>query len=105
MFEGLARKTALRALAFANAKMQALTPSESRSYRVAITGAGEPQIEMVEATSALQAAERAAAVVAHKRLKDTTERHWRLIAIVDEFRFEIDVSCYLKAEVCGSKTP
>jgi len=102
MFKGLAQKTALRILAFANAKMQATLPAEQRSYRVAITGAGEPQIETVDACSAIQAAERAAANVANKRLKSTSERSWRLTAIVDEFRFDVDVSCYLKAEVCGS---
>jgi hypothetical protein len=101
MFRQFAKNTVLRALAWANAKAQADVPKQAISFRVAVTGAGEPQIEMVEADSRTQAAERAGGVVAQRRLKATAERSWRLTAIVDDCRFEVDVSCYLKAEVCG----
>ena len=101
MIQTIAEKLVLRGLAWANAKAQARRPPEAKQYRVAVTGAGEPQIEMVDADTPAQAAERACGAVAQRRLKTTTERSWRLVAIVDETRFEVDVSCYLKAEVCG----
>lgn len=90
--------------AWAAKELQHDKPQEDREeteYRVAITNAGEPVIEVVRASSLEQAAERAANAFAHRRLASTNERSWRVKALVNDSQFDIDVSYYLHAEICG----
>jgi adenine C2-methylase RlmN of 23S rRNA A2503 and tRNA A37 len=95
------QKAAAQLLSMLAAKLQPPPPPEEREYRVVITGIGEPTTEIAKAKSPVQAAELAANVAAHRRLLATSERSWRVKALVDEYQFDVVVSCYLKAEVCG----
>jgi hypothetical protein len=97
----IAAKLAM-ALSWAAAQLQSkATQAEQREFIVVVTGAGEPTTERVNATSQVQAVELGCARVAARRLKNTSERSWRLKALVEEHSVDVVVQCVLKAEVAS----
>jgi hypothetical protein len=99
--QAIAAKIA-KVLSWAAMQLQSsATQPEQREFLVVVTGAGDPTTERVNAISQTQAVELGCALVAARRLKNTSERSWRLKALVEEHSFEVVVQCVLKAEVAS----